>query len=684
MASLELRLLGGFEARLQAGPAFDLPTRKARFLLSFLALPPGQAHPREKLASMLWSDRSDAQAQHSLRQSLSSLRKALAAAESQPLLADRRTVSLDPAAVAVDAVRFEDLLVSGTVEALRQACTLYRGELLAGQSTRDRPFEDWLFYERGRHHDLALRAFEQLLNYQIAAGETEAAIETAQRLVTLVPAHEKSHRELMRLYADQGRRAAALEQFRRCRAVLDRELAVAPEPETEELYRDILQAPAKPPGTPSAPKLEPRPQPQAAPAFEFDDATGRQALSLREKPSVAVLPFVNMSGDPGQDYFCDGITEDIITDLSRFRSLFVVARHSSFAFRGFSGDLRQVGRQLGVEHIVEGSVQRAGKRVRVTAQLIDAASGNHIWAERYDRDLEDVFAVQDEVTDCIVGHVAKRIDAQRLQLAKRRKPESLQAYDYWLQANQHIEARSLAGIAEGRRLFDRALELDPQFARAYADLSRSYLFEAHYLAGGTGMQDKIDQAFPLAKTAVSLDDSDSRSLTLLGRAHLFRREFGHAVKQLELATSLNPCDADILIYHAQTKAYFGDSAAGVELANRAVRLNPYYPEWYRLLLTTIYFLARRYEDSFEASHLLSDLQPDTAAWKAAVYAQLNHLEEARGLVDQFVQNVRAIWVGETPPGPDDYKQYFLNANPLQRGEDVALLLDSLRKAGLPE
>ncbi len=166
MAALELRLLGGFEVRLNGGPAVDLPTRKTRFLLGFLALPPGQAHPRERLASLLWSDRSDAQAQHSLRQSLSSLRKALAGAEAQPLVADRRTVRLDPAAVAVDAIAFEDLLDSGTVEALRRACGLYRGELLAGESARERPFEDWLVYERGRrdrggHRDGAATARAQ-------------------------------------------------------------------------------------------------------------------------------------------------------------------------------------------------------------------------------------------------------------------------------------------------------------------------------------------------------------------------------------------------------------------------------------------------------------------------------------------------------------------------------------------
>jgi len=320
----------------------------------------------------------------------------------------------------------------------------------------------------------------------------------------------------------------------------------------------------------------------------------------------------------------------------------------------------------------------------VTVQLIDAESGNHIWAERYDRELEDIFAVQDEVTSQIVGHVTKRIDDQRLDVARRRHPESLQAYDYWLQAKQQLDTRSLTGIVEGRRLIEQALELDPHFARAHADLSVSYLHEAHYSAGDTGMLDKGDKAFRSAQMAVTLDDADSRTLARMGWAHMFRREFQPASAHFELAARSNPSDADALMLGAHGLAYIGESTAGIELAHRAFRLNPYHPDWYGLFLTSIYFLARRYEDSFEACHLLPDLLPDTAAWKAAVCAQVDRLDEARGLVDRFIRNVHAIWVGETPPGPGAYKQYFLDVNPLARQEDIEQLLDSLRKAGLPE
>ena len=292
--------------------------------------------------------------------------------------------------------------------------------------------------------------------------------------------------------------------------------------------------------------------------------------------------------------------------------------------------------------------------------------------------------MQDEVTAYIVGHVTMRIDDQRLRAARRRHPESLQAYDHWLRANRHIEARNLSGVAEGRQLFERALELDPQFARAHVDLSRSCLFEAHYVAGGTRMQDKFDQAFRHARTAVSLDNADSRSHMCLGLVHLFRREFNTARAQLELAAKLNPSDADALMHGAIGLTYAGDPATGLELVDRAARLNPYCPDWYRL--------AGAHRSIFWPAGTRTPSRPTTScptcsrdvpAWKAAVFVQLGRLDEARSQVDQLIRNINRIWVGEAPPEPGDYKKHFLKTNPLAPTEALERLLDCLHKAGLP-
>jgi len=282
MASLALTVLGKFGARLTSGPAISLPTKKTKLLLAYLALTPGGMHSREDLMALLWSDRGDEQAQASLRQAVWALRKRLGRADPSPFVADRETIRLAPAAVEVDAVEFEKLVAAGTREDLEQACALYRGDLLKGISVRDAPYEEWLFYERGRLRDLALGAFERLLDYEREAGELEKAAATAKRLLDLNPAHEKTHRTLMRLYADQGRRAAALEQYERCRAALKRELEVEPGPETEELYQDILQRRGEPPRKAPALELPDKPsisQPRNILNFPKSISDARQKLT---------------------------------------------------------------------------------------------------------------------------------------------------------------------------------------------------------------------------------------------------------------------------------------------------------------------------------------------------------------------------------------------------------------------
>ena len=239
MTRLDLTLLGGFRARLEAGPPLTLPTRKAQALLAYLALPLGQAHPRDKLAALLWGDMRQAQARANLRQALTAIRRALAGIAA--LRVDAETVALDPAVVAVDAVLFEQNAKAGTIEALEQAAALYQGDLLAGLALNEAPFEEWLLGERERLHELALGALARLLAQQRAAGSTEATMDSALRLLALDPLQEPVHRALMRLYTQLGRRGAALRQYQVCVAALERELHTEPESETKALYQEILR-----------------------------------------------------------------------------------------------------------------------------------------------------------------------------------------------------------------------------------------------------------------------------------------------------------------------------------------------------------------------------------------------------------------------------------------------------------
>src|SRR5262245_35846200 len=293
---LKLRLLGGFELESSRAPAAAPPGRKVRALLACLALSPGVSWPREKLMALLWSDRAEEQARASLRQALTELRDALG--EPSPLRTEQDKVSLDPAAVTVDAVELARLVKAGK---LAEAAALYRGPLLEGHGVRDEAYEDWLRVERTRLHDVAADTLDRLAKSQSG----EAAIATAQRLLQLDPVREETHRLLMKLYAAAGQRAQALRQYHLCRDMLERELHAKPDAETERLYRQV--------------------QDETAPV-----PAANTTAPANSKPSIAVLPFTNLSGDPDQQYFSDGITEDVIIELSRYHGFAVMARISSF------------------------------------------------------------------------------------------------------------------------------------------------------------------------------------------------------------------------------------------------------------------------------------------------------------------------------------------------------------------
>jgi TolB-like protein/DNA-binding SARP family transcriptional activator len=407
----ELALLGGFELRV-GQEIVDLPSQKDRALLAILALRPATRHTRDKLASLLWGERGERQARDSLKHALTRLRQCV---DPPPIAADRQAVSLDPAALAVDVARFEQLLAEGTPEALQQAASLYRGDLLDGFGLREPAFEDWLAVERQRLRQAAEDGLSRLMVQAVADNARERAATAARSLLLLDPLREAACRTLMQIEAERTQTAQALKLYETLRDRLHRELGVKPEPATTQVYESIRQRRAS--GAAVAAPSAPQPEPALGPA----------ALPLPSKPSIAVLPFQNLSGDPEQDYFADGMVEEIITALSRMRWLFVIARNSSFAYKGRAVDVKQIGRELGVRYILEGSVRKASGRVRITGQLVDAETGAHLWADRFEGGLEDVFELQDRVTACVVGAIAPRLEQAEIERAKRKPTESLDA-----------------------------------------------------------------------------------------------------------------------------------------------------------------------------------------------------------------------------------------------------------------
>ena len=411
--------------------------------------------------------------------------------------------------------------------------------------------------------------------------------------------------------------------------------------------------------------------------------------ALPDKATVAVLPFDNMSNDPDQAYFSDGITEDLITELARFRELFVIARNSSFAFRGKTVDVREIGRLLGAGYVVEGSVRRMGARVRITAQLIEATTGAHLWAERYDRPLEDVFAIQDEVARGIVATVASRVLEESELAARRRPPRDMRAYDLFLLGYRLSDIDTPEAQDEARTLFERARALDPTFARALTGLAFNLFMRASDTSIGMPSGEHPDRrkALDLAEQAVALDPNDPRTHYTLGYLSLTWRDFDRARRHLDLAQAMNPNDALIQVVWAYAQACLGDAERGLPAAELALRLNPrhgrYYLHWYSRVL----FLARRHDDARALLERITIgdplLHPRDLAWWAAACGLLGREDEARRCVAWFIDAMREAWRGDSSAGPAQYVDWVVERSFLSRADDSAHLREGLRLAGLP-
>jgi TolB-like protein len=314
---------------------------------------------------------------------------------------------------------------------------------------------------------------------------------------------------------------------------------------------------------------------ESAPVASFAHeipAPARAALPLPDRPAIAVLPFVNMSGDPEQEYFSDGISEDIITALSKLRWFFVIARNSSFVYKGKAVHLKQIAEELGVGYVVEGSVRKIGDRVRITVQLNDVATGSHIWAEHYDRDLADVFAVQDEITEAIVAAIEPHIYAAENIRARRKPPDNLDAWDLVMRALSHYWRVTRQDNVVAQALLEKATSIDPNYGHALGLLATSYMFSAHM--GWADLARVAPIAERAALAAILADNEDPWAHLALGCVHLFARRFDDAVAELEWALQLNPSFSLAQGYHGLALCYCGRWTGGDSAARRALRLSP--------------------------------------------------------------------------------------------------------------
>jgi adenylate cyclase len=356
----------------------------------------------------------------------------------------------------------------------------------------------------------------------------------------------------------------------------------------------------------------------------------KMASPLPEKPSIAILPFDNMSGDPEQEYFSDGMTEEIITRLSMHPMLSVIARNSTFTYKGKPVKVQQVGQELGVRYVVEGSVRKAGNRIRITAQLIDATTGSHLWAKTYDRELKDIFALQDDISQQIVVSLsAEGIGVAELSRVRRIPTENLTAYDSVLQGSSHLSRLTKEENAKARKMAERAIELDPEYAFAYVLLGAAHLMD--YSFGWNRDPRTLEQAFEFARKAISLDDSLSLAHVLLAVVYREKGQFEQAISQAERALSLNPNDADAYLSMGNTLNSVGRSEEAVEAIKKAMHLDPHYAVYYNTDLASAYRNLGQYKEAIASLKEALARNPD---WirayldLARVYRNLGQYKEA--------------------------------------------------------
>lgn len=671
MARIQLKLFGGFHAAHADGAEISLSARKGEALVAYLALNQIQRQTRERLAALLWGDRFEEQARHSLRQTVLAIRKALADEDASIVITEGEFLSLDREAIDVDALEFHKLVREGSQASLTRAIALYSGDLLEGITTKAAVFDEWLLTERGRYRELAIDALTTLMGQQTEQGDSETAIATTQRLLSVDPSNEDAHRLVMQLHDRSGRRSAALRQYRIYVDTLRNEFDAEPDPHMVQLHAEI-QAREQQRGLPQEIISPGAATTQKVPGAEQDEVS----LPSPEKPSVIVVPFKDLTNDDSLQGLAYAITEGIATALSMVPVLTVSAPSSTPAFIGQDVQSDAPRKRSDNQYILEGSVQSFGDQVRISVRLTDAHSGNLVWGERYDRVTEGLFALQDEITlNVVAGLEVKLTESEHDQLSLSPGTENLQAWLLVGQGVQLLQSLTRENNAKARECFDRATLLDPAFASAQGGLAWTYFFEARF-QWSVSPADSLERAAELAEKALDLDPGRPRTYSLLGNIRLMEGNHSDAVAMGEKALALNPNGAEVAAFFALTLTYAGDLERSIALANYAIELNPYHAPWYNWILGRAYRLVGRYEDAIKA--LSTQLEQNSGVmWPrvelASVYAALDRLDDAAAQGAEITKIDPNFSIR-------DWTAIPAYANPAILEREVA----ALRKAGLPE
>ena len=585
---IRVQLLGPFLLECE-GQQLDVASRKARALVAFVALRGGAAVPRGILTALLWGDRSEAQARASLRQTLSELRAAFnAAGAASPLIADVESVAWATAAASVDALRLAELGKGGADDAASLlSLGIPCGELMEGFALNEAPFEQWLAGERQRFRQILCAVLLQRMNDASLAGSIDEALQLGLALLSVDALQELVHRAVMKLYEDQGRRDAALAQYERLKHELLTQLGVQPEAETSALARAIAAgrlAATLPPVRPS----------------------GTEAT---EPLSIAVLPFLTLSDDRQHGFFADGITEDIIGALTRVSELFVISRSSSFAYRGRAIRAELAARELGVRYILEGSVRIAGDRVRVNAQLIDGANSGHVWADRFDGNLDDIFAVQDEITRSIAVSLQVTLTKGESARLWEGQTRNLRAWEAMTLGRQAFYRFTTVDNFMARQHLEEAIRLDPGFTGAIAQLGISHYWDARY---SVSLDRDKSQALAEEQVAriMALAPESAAAYQLRAFIAFLRGHFDETIALCSKAAALAPSDCRILGYLGLLHVYGGSPLEGDTLLKLATRLSPHPDPWIIYFSAVTQIWLGKFEEAIQLAQHYVKLDPD--------------------------------------------------------------------------
>lgn len=394
-------------------------------------------------------------------------------------------------------------------------------------------------------------------------------------------------------------------------------------------------------------------------------------LPLPDKPSIAVLPFQNLSGDEQQKYFVDGVTEDIITILSRFSELFVIAKRSSFKYRDNDTEIGQIGKELGVQYALEGSIRRSEDDLIVTVQLIDTATGTNVWTERYQEPLTDIFKVQDNILENIVSTVAGRIENMELRLADQKETDSLSAYDLVLRGYAQFPKWTRESFESARTYFHEAIELDPQYARAYAGIGFTHNID--FSRGwGEDPQTSLEKAKEMSLKAIELDDKDNRPRVVLGWAYINAGELDKGIAEIRKGVSLNPNDANVLARSGYALTYYGEFQQAIDQVKRAMRINPFHPSYYYDVLAWAQYFLNQYDEALKTLENVPEPNIAHLLTLAAASARFGDSEKARAYGEAILQK-----------DPDFNLDKYRDSRPFKYPEHIDFHVESLRMAGLP-